>query len=116
MITDEQYEIAQKQVKENQEIINKYHDEKEEVFHERLKSGKPFTDDELRYASANRCVCGSGMAYPLGCGPNHYWDCSAILKGEAKTTDIHTDQLPFSMWSIKSEAQPSANGATTRPD
>jgi hypothetical protein len=49
------------------------------------------------------------------------WDCSAILLGDAIASGEpgavkHTSQLPFIFYEIKSEHQPSANGATTRPD
>jgi hypothetical protein len=74
-------------------------------------------DADLVYAADTRCLCGAGMAYVRG-GPD-YWDCSAILKGEAipkgqEGAVKHEAQLPFVFWSIKSELQPSANGRTTR--
>lgn len=80
--------------------------------------------DRLVYAAYNRCPCGAGLAYdPLGedegsvfNGPlSNYWDCSAILLGNAKKDVQHTGKLPFAFYEIKSEQQPSANGATTRP-
>lgn len=71
---------------------------------------------DLVYAAYNRCPCGAGLAYPRNCGMHHYWDCSAILTGKADEKVEHTAQLPFMFYEIKSEQQPSANGATTRPN
>lgn len=92
----------------------------------------------LIYAAYSRCPCGAGLAYdPAGIsggkpqadevtdspfkGPfGGYWDCSAIIldaalpKGEVGSVQ-HTDKLPFAFYEIKSENQPSAQGATTRP-
>lgn len=83
---------------------------------------RTFTEDELRYAATKRCPCGAGLAYPPNGEPKDgpfefwsYWDCSEILKGTADTSVEHTAQLPFTFYEIKSEEQPSANGATTRP-
>lgn len=77
-------------------------------------------DDELIYAAYTRCPCGAGMAYPKGIGGHGFWDCSAILKGTAIPSGQpgsvkHEARLPFVFWSVKSEQQPSVNGATTRP-
>jgi hypothetical protein len=83
-------------------------------FEARLSSEVPFTDAELTYAAESRCPCGHGMAYPIGCGPHHYWDCSAI-KGTADDKVQHTARLSFVFYEIKSEHQPSTKGATTRP-
>jgi len=75
-----------------------------------------FKPEELRYASHVRCECGAGMAYPVNVGFRGAWICSNILLGKASTKALHTGSLPFSMYEIKSEDQPSANGATTRPE
>lgn len=72
------------------------------------------TDAELVYAATSRCLCGAGMAYPKGIGGRGYWDCSDILTGRASTLVKHEARLPFMFYEIKSENQPSANGATTR--
>jgi len=80
----------------------------------------------LVYAATKRCACGAGLAYDpsdRGDGTFHgasAWDCSAILLGEAIPAGQpgavqHTDRLPFALYEIKSEGQPSAKGATTRP-
>ncbi len=89
-----------------------------------------FTDKELRYSAYAKCNCGAGLAYPTSPSQEQinlwepdgvfamwsYWDCSDILTGradkEAKT--MHTGKLPFAFYEIKSENQPSADGATTR--
>ncbi len=93
-----------------------------------------FTDDQLTYSAHTRCACGAGLAYPKNptvrqikewLGPKHpftmwdYWDCSDILKGTAMQkgqpgSKTHSDKYPFAFYEIKSENQPSANGATTR--
>lgn len=83
---------------------------------------------KLVYAASARCLCGAGMAYPKNGdypdgkpkGPlrwpySGYWDCSAILLGTADPAVKHEAQLPFAFYEIKSEDQPSARGATTRP-
>jgi hypothetical protein len=79
---------------------------------------------KLVYAATARCPCGAGLAYEprgeSGKPIQGYWDCSAILLGEAVPEGEpgsvqHTAQLPFLFYEIKSEQQPSAQGATTRP-
>ena len=81
------------------------------------------TAKDLVFAATNRCPCGAGLAYdPAGESgkPIHgYWDCSGILLGTAIPSGQpgavqHTGQLPFAFYKIKSENQPSANGANTR--
>lgn len=107
---------------------------RKEAHGERLEEGRkrPLAE-RLCYAATSRCPCGAGLAYdPFGASGGHpekgendspfvgvlsgYWDCSAILLGtQAPPPMKHTDQLPFSFYEIKSENQPSAHGATTRP-
>ena len=77
---------------------------------------KIYKEMDLVYAAYNRCPCGAGLAYPRNCGVRHYWDCSAILTGKADVKVEHTAQLPFMFYEVKSEGQPSAYGATTRPN
>lgn len=77
-------------------------------------------DSELIYAATARCPCGAGLAYATGIGPHGFWDCSDILTGRAAATGQpeskpHCARYPFAFWSITSESQPSAHGATTRP-
>lgn len=80
--------------------------------------------ERIIYAAYDRCPCGAGMAYdPVATDPASvfkgplagYWDCSAIILGTEDKSVKHTAQLPFSFYELKSEQQPSANGATTRP-
>lgn len=85
-----------------------------------LRNEPPFRLKDLRFAAYNRCPCGAGLAYPKswraeGGGPGGYWDCSAILMGAADMSVTHCAQYPFVFYEIKSEDQPSAQGATTRP-
>lgn len=81
-------------------------------------AGKPVKS--MTFAATKRCLCGAGLAYDKTCveepfrGPS-YWDCSAILLGTADEGVQHTARLPFDLYEIKSDNQPSANGATTRP-
>lgn len=82
---------------------------------------KIYKDSALVYAATARCPCGAGLAYPKGMGPDGRWDCSDILAGRAIPSGQpgsvqHTGLLPFTFYEVKSETQPSANGATTRPD
>lgn len=90
--------------------------------YERWRMLKKPVADRLVYAAMARCACGAGLAYdPYGesGGPRGYWDCSDILldraaaKGEPGAVQ-HSDRFPFTFYEIKSERQPSANGATTR--
>ena len=81
------------------------------------------TEKRLVYAAQARCPCGAGLAHWQGDrgvfsaegGSGGYWDCSAILLGTADPDVQHTAKLPFVFYEIKSEHQPSARGATTRP-
>lgn len=74
-----------------------------------------FNEDELVYAAVARCQCGAGYAYPEKIGVRGEWTCSAILTGKAELGSTHDGHLPFAFYELKSEGQPSANGATTRP-
>lgn len=85
-----------------------------------VKPGDTFTDADLVYSAMSRCPCGAGLAYPKGVSHRHYWDCADILTGRAipsgqSGSKQHTDRLPFAFYEVKSENQPSAEGATTRP-
>jgi hypothetical protein len=88
---------------------------------EQLKA-KPIAD-RLVWAAYARCPCTAGLAYdpcyedetsPFKGPLSGAWDCSKILLGTADPTVMHTGKLPFAFYKIKSEGQPSANGATTR--
>lgn len=108
--------VAAKELVEK--IIAAFMKEQAEAFQERFKrfesGAEPFKDEDLIYSAETLCPCGHGIAYPKGCGGFHHWDCSAILKGIADRSVQHTGQLPFTFYEVKSEQQPSANGATTR--
>lgn len=79
---------------------------------------------KLVYAATSRCPCGLGLAYERAKeswrdakrGTADWWDCSGIILGTADPNVQHTAKLPFRFYEVKSEEQPSANGATTRPE
>jgi hypothetical protein len=89
---------------------------------------RTWTDKQLRYAASARCRCGAGLAYApdddgagtVFKGPSA-WDCSDILTGRAIPSGQpgakeHDEPAPFAFYEVKSEDQPSARGATTRPE
>lgn len=116
MITRDEYESAIKKRDESEEVIRVYHQEQATIFNKRMEENPIFTLDELIYSAFTKCKgCGSGLAYPRNCGPNHYWDCGDVLLGKIKNPGKEHAQFPFMYFEIKSEQQPSANGATTRP-
>jgi hypothetical protein len=77
--------------------------------------------ERLIYAAHVRCICGWGLAYDPASdgegtpfkGPNR-WECSGILTGDGRRDLKHSAPFPFAFYEIKSDKQPSANGATTR--
>jgi hypothetical protein len=86
-----------------------------------------YNDKDLVYAATARCQCGAGLAYSttdkgegtVFKGPSA-WDCSDILTGRAIPSGqpgakMHDGPAPFAFYKVKSEGQPSAQGATTRP-
>ena len=124
MSADEKYTEA----KRLEEQANQLRKEAGELRHKELVA-KPLLE-RLIFAAHSRCPCGAGLAYdPAGevggieDGPfnrPNAWDCSAILLGTAALSGQHgagqhTGLLPFAFYEIKSENQPSAGGATTRP-
>jgi hypothetical protein len=104
MITKEQYEQAIKQKEDAEETINLYHKYEREEFEKRMKDNPIFSDEELVYSADTLCPCGHGLAYPKDCGINHYWDCSAILKGIADVNVKHCGQYPFAFYNIHGES------------
>jgi hypothetical protein len=86
---------------------------------DKVQAATTTVESRLTYAAFARCPCGAGMAYdPVGESGKPfggYWDCSAILLGVADKSVKHSAQLPFAFYEIKSDQQPSAGGATTRP-
>lgn len=113
-ITLEQFEAAKAQKAAAEDIITLYYRQASDRADARWRDGPPFTDGELVYAATCRCACGQGMAYPKEIGSARQWTCSAKLKGTANEAEPH-DVLPFAIYEIKSEQQPSAFGQTTRP-
>jgi hypothetical protein len=80
---------------------------------------KAYTDHELIYSANAHCQsCRAGLAHPLDSAEAlrmRAWFCSRVLRGEAE----HPEQHPtydFAFYKVKSEVQPSARGASTRPD
>lgn len=74
------------------------------------------TVDDLTWAATARCRCGAGYIYPTFLhDPHGHWFCSASVLGTAPLGSEHDCAKPFAFWNIKSDRQPSANGATTRP-
>lgn len=96
-------------------IHQKSEEETEEKIKRCYRLEDKFEPAELNFAAYTRCPCGHGMAYPKSTGSRGSWNCSAILLGIADVKATHEAELPFAFYSIKSEGQPSAGGATTRP-
>lgn len=105
MVTEEQYKEAAAQKDAAQQTINQYFKEKQQAFDEKIANNHIWADDELVYSANQLCPCGHGLAYPKDCGPNHYWDCSAILKGIGDKSVEHAAQYPFAFYDIKSESE-----------
>ena len=118
MITEQEYQQAIDQRDEIDKIIQAYGKQSIEAFEARWerfdKHNEYFTDEDLTYSAGARCdKCGAGLAHPKNCGGFHQWTCSDVLKGIGK--DKGHGAYPFAFYSIKTEGQPSAYGATTRP-
>lgn len=74
------------------------------------------TADDLVWAATARCKCGAGYVYPnFTHSPHGHWLCSAYILGTAPVGSEHDCAKPFAFWKIKSDRQPSAGGASTRP-
>jgi len=115
------YEELISEARSCDEQAKKLRKQAQEIRHAELKAKA--VGDRLVYSAYARCPCGAGLAYDpcfedensVFVGPlSGYWDCSAILLGAAGSTK-HTAKLPFAFYDILSEGQPSACGATTRP-
>lgn len=118
MITKQEYEEARTKRDAAEVVMDAFHKQEADSANARWerfnKRNEYYVDAELRYSATARCdKCGAGMAYPLECPTNHQWTCSNVLKGIG--TDKGHTALPFAFYEVKSEDQPSANGATTRP-
>jgi len=101
------------------ESLEKIYAKEENIVSDRiakaLKGHGDFTLDELKFAATVRCQCGAGMCYPDNISVWGAWYCSSILMGSADRNAVHTSSLPFNLYEVKSETQPSAQGKTTRP-
>lgn len=76
------------------------------------------TADDLIYAAWECCVCGAGLAHPRNVDPQTgTWDCSAILLNpfEARRDVRHVVNREIRFNPIIGEDEPTARGATTRP-
>lgn len=121
-IKDLEAQIEPKRKRLNEIYVQEHEEVKSKIG--RVVTGKDcFKVDELVFAATNRCVCGAGLAYPKKTGPWGEWDCSAVLLGQVadpleklENGKFKHATYPFSFYEIKSENQPSANGATTRPE
>lgn len=78
-----------------------------------------YKPEELRFSARARCRCGAGLAYDKDSHDiRGAWRCAAAMMHTLPTPDPFDGQhveLPFMFYEIKSEDQPSAQGATTRP-
>lgn len=105
IVSHEEYMDALLQRQLLDQRIRTYEAERQTAVHLRAhKLAEPFKDDELVYSRENRCNCGAGLAYPKGCGPFHYWRCSAQLKtAGGQVPGLHSNPLPFGSYEIKAE-------------
>ena len=110
MITEQNYKNAVEEQNKATKVINDYFAQKREEFNKKMQSNPIFSDDDLLYSAVSLCPCGHGLAYPKECTTNHYWDCSAILKGIADLSVEHTGKLSFMFYDVKSESE--RNGTT----
>lgn len=109
-------------LKEIEEVEVKLKELRERAHEEYLSEGRgrPLAE-RLCYAAYARCKCGAGFAYdPYGEGTEPFygpdaWECSKILLKTADPAVRHSAAMPFMFYEVKSEDQPSAGGATTRP-
>lgn len=126
-VAERSEDIALKRADELEAQANALRDEIYEARRARL-AAKPVLE-RLIYAAYDRCHCGAGMAYdPTSRGDGPFkgpskWECGDILRFNDLSEDrqaqvkaaTHTGGLPFAFYEIKSETQPSAAGASTRP-
>ncbi len=120
-----QLEEIEKQKKPIREKLNALYAEESDQIKAKVERCRKLQDsfqpEELIFSAHARCPCGAGLAYPKNIGIHGSWECSDILLGRAipankEGSKTHEGSLPFAFYEIKSEGQPSANGATTRPE
>lgn len=116
--------VLEDQLEPKRRELQNLHIQQQLEVHDKIKRALAAKDsfnlEDLIFAATERCNCGAGYAYPHLIGAHGAWYCSDILLGraahkETKDGKIHSGEMPFIMWSIKSENQPSASGNTTRP-
>lgn len=107
--------VLESELSKFRDELNRRRLSEETMVEERIRRNAVFSEDELVYAAYARCECGLGMAYPKKIGMFGSWYCSGMLTHTLDHSKTHSSPLPFAMWEVKSEDQPSANGASTRP-
>lgn len=115
----------QKRLQDIREQVKKLEQQETEIIANRQTTFK----DGLIYAATARCAyCRTGLFYPekqrfepgsMAEDLRQCWVClpvyaAALANDRAFPYDSHT-VYPFNFWEVKSENQPSANGASTRP-
>jgi hypothetical protein len=105
MITKEEYEAALIKLNEANIIIREFHKQENETVKEKIRNNHIFTDEELNYSAQALCRCSHGLAYPKGCPIDHYWSCSAVLKGISDDKIEHTINLPFMYYDVRGESE-----------
>lgn len=117
--------LLENQLEPLKQELNKIFLEESEEVKEKVKRCEQLKDkfeiEDLVFSAHDRCLCGAGLAYPKNIGMHGSWICSDILLGTAipankEGAKEHNGEFPFAFYNIKSENQPSANGATTRPN
>ncbi len=99
--------------------IHALKEKRSEAIHAYAAGRRTFADGLLFSATA-RCKCGAGLCYREGDPKADAWDCSAgvaaELAGNTAFPFVEHQAFPFAFYEIKSEAQPSACGSTTRTE
>jgi hypothetical protein len=114
----DEIDVLEAQIKPLRQDINDIYKREAQTVEDRIKLCHrlkyKFKEDELLFAAYTRCECGAGMAYPKNIVMHGAWYCSGILLGKVLPGSAHTAPMEFMFFEVKSEDQPSANGATTR--
>lgn len=118
-------QIEEQTLKPKKDLLNKLLTERADSIGDKIEkcldAQYSFKPEDLIFSAYTRCSCGAGYAYPKDIGVSGCWYCSDILLGRALSKDHpdakeHSPELPFTFYEVKSENQPSAQGATTRPE